>query len=293
MLYYVQRGDTLAGIAARMGTTVGAILNANVICNPNLIFAGHALIIPQQGVDLPKAGAGPYYIIQPGDTLYCLSRQVGIPIQTLIEINQIKNPNLIQPGTELLVITPTTNDPEQLKLSWERIPDEDCEVFGFTEYGVYYLGSFEWAAFGTRSVRPLFELLGHRCEIVRMYAAISLGRMALDGVVKAGIESLQADPEIGDYIKIALRRITLAEQGRKRVHIMMTDNVLLTAPQLGSTSTPIPKDSEIIVLRWFMPSPTGEEGPVGGLQIYDRVQLAASGQIGYMPRLGNNQITFI
>lgn len=44
--YTVQRGDTLGSIAARYGTTIGAIAQANGIVNPNNIFYGTVLIIP-------------------------------------------------------------------------------------------------------------------------------------------------------------------------------------------------------------------------------------------------------
>jgi LysM repeat protein len=44
--YTVQRGDTLARIAAKQGSTVGAITRASGIANPNLIRSGQALCIP-------------------------------------------------------------------------------------------------------------------------------------------------------------------------------------------------------------------------------------------------------
>ncbi|HHV62403.1 MAG TPA: LysM peptidoglycan-binding domain-containing protein [Firmicutes bacterium] len=44
--YVVQPGDTLAGIAARFGTTVEAIARANNITNPDLIYVGQVLRIP-------------------------------------------------------------------------------------------------------------------------------------------------------------------------------------------------------------------------------------------------------
>lgn len=45
-LYVVGRGDSLAVIARRFGTTVSAISSANGIRNPNLIFTGQRLVIP-------------------------------------------------------------------------------------------------------------------------------------------------------------------------------------------------------------------------------------------------------
>ncbi|MCA9903745.1 MAG: LysM peptidoglycan-binding domain-containing protein [Anaerolineae bacterium] len=45
-IYTVQRGDNLNRIAARFGTSVGAILNTNRIANANLIYVGQRLVIP-------------------------------------------------------------------------------------------------------------------------------------------------------------------------------------------------------------------------------------------------------
>lgn len=57
--YVVRRGDTLAAIAARYGTTVSAIVRANGIANPSLIVAGQRLTIPgasSGGSAAPGAG---------------------------------------------------------------------------------------------------------------------------------------------------------------------------------------------------------------------------------------------
>jgi LysM repeat protein len=44
--YVVRRGDTLARIALRFGVNVWAIVRANGIANPNIIFPGQRLLIP-------------------------------------------------------------------------------------------------------------------------------------------------------------------------------------------------------------------------------------------------------
>jgi LysM repeat protein len=44
--YYVQPGDTLGRIAARYGTSIGAISSYNALWNPSLIYAGQLLYIP-------------------------------------------------------------------------------------------------------------------------------------------------------------------------------------------------------------------------------------------------------
>ncbi len=45
--YTVQPGDTLSAIAERFGVTVAAIVEANGIEDPNLIFPGQELVIPE------------------------------------------------------------------------------------------------------------------------------------------------------------------------------------------------------------------------------------------------------
>lgn len=51
----VSGGDTLSSIAARYGTTVGALARANGIDDPNFIVAGQRLRVPSGGVRLSHA----------------------------------------------------------------------------------------------------------------------------------------------------------------------------------------------------------------------------------------------
>ena len=53
--YYVARGDTLKKLAARFGTSIEAIANANSIWNYNLIYEGQKLQIPTGGTSYPPS----------------------------------------------------------------------------------------------------------------------------------------------------------------------------------------------------------------------------------------------
>ena len=56
--YEVQIGDTLSRIAFNNGTTINAIMQANNLSNPNTVFWGTRLWIPQAGSSAPPSGSG-------------------------------------------------------------------------------------------------------------------------------------------------------------------------------------------------------------------------------------------
>lgn len=94
--YIIQPGDTLSEIAQRFGTTTQALAQINGISNPNLIYAGNTLKIPETTSER-------YYTIQPGDTLSGIAQKFGTTVQALAQINGISNPNLIYAGTTIRI----------------------------------------------------------------------------------------------------------------------------------------------------------------------------------------------
>jgi len=297
MLYYVQYGDTLVSIAVKFNTTVGSILNANVICNPNLIFPGQVLIIPENmgtGWELPKSGAMPYYIVKPGDTLYCLARQFNTTVSVLCANNQLDNPNMIYAGAELLVI-PVMPNPQVLKDNWENTARLYCGMMNpLMEHGIYFIGTYEWEALGESAVPFLLKLLKNPCSVVRRSAVISLGRIALDGNVKQALTKMYNDSEdIAGLAKIAVKRIDAVSSGNRRIHFNYIDSHIYSRPDLNSEKESLKKGTGVIVLEWHIPSPSGEEGPRGGVQIYDRIQVVDNGMTGFMPRTGYDESILI
>ena len=51
----VQRGDNLTGLAKRYGTTIKAIVKANGLANPDVIYIGQKLIVPLPAQPSPTA----------------------------------------------------------------------------------------------------------------------------------------------------------------------------------------------------------------------------------------------
>jgi lysozyme len=110
--YHVVRyGETLSGIASHYGVPVHAILQANPhIYNPNLIYAGMSLFIPQ-------AYTPPTYPSPPPPTSYCRVRHFvsygqnlssiayyyGVNPYAIAQANQIYNLNHIYAGQYLCI----------------------------------------------------------------------------------------------------------------------------------------------------------------------------------------------
>lgn len=100
--YVVQSGNTLSGIAIKFGTSVSSLVKLNNIKNPNLIYIGQVLIIPTNTGEINDLNHV-LYTVKPGDTLSGIAERYGESISELVELNEIKNPNLIYVGEILRI----------------------------------------------------------------------------------------------------------------------------------------------------------------------------------------------
>ena len=98
--YTVQAGDTLSGIAAKLGVSPSAISGYRS-GDPNLIYPGEVLKI-NGGNAAPKP-AGRTYTVRAGDTLSGIAARYGATYQALAAKNGISNPDLIYPGQVLKI----------------------------------------------------------------------------------------------------------------------------------------------------------------------------------------------
>lgn len=80
---------------------MSAVVNANNIRNPNLIYVGEVFIIPH----MTSAESSGYtlYTVKRGDTLWGISRKFGTTVENLVKLNSVKNPNLIYVGEKLII----------------------------------------------------------------------------------------------------------------------------------------------------------------------------------------------
>ena len=98
--YIVQAGDTLYSIAARFGTTVEALAEANSIADPSRLLPGTELLIPGfPGV----TGTLQTQEIRFGETLESLSWQLGLDPAGLGRLNRVTNPQRVYAGEDFIL----------------------------------------------------------------------------------------------------------------------------------------------------------------------------------------------
>ncbi|HDN80293.1 MAG TPA: LysM peptidoglycan-binding domain-containing protein, partial [Chloroflexi bacterium] len=103
MEYVVQGGDTLWSIATRFNTTVEAIMAANRIINPNFIYVGQKLVIPQGMAPVAPTTQPRIHIVRWGETLTSIAFRYGTTVEAIVRANNLPNPNFIYAGQRLVI----------------------------------------------------------------------------------------------------------------------------------------------------------------------------------------------
>lgn len=98
--YVVKKGDTLSGIANKYGTTYQKLASYNNIADPNKIYAGQVIQIPN---GLTSNSSRETYIVKKGDTLSEIAEKYGTTYKKIASDNGIADPNKIYPGQKLII----------------------------------------------------------------------------------------------------------------------------------------------------------------------------------------------
>ncbi|MEB3320408.1 MAG: LysM peptidoglycan-binding domain-containing protein [Cyanobium sp.] len=110
--YTIRDGETLSEIADRNGISLSRLMQANGIANPDLVQVGQRLTIPGRGGSSgsPRAAAAGRpstptapYTVKSGETLSEIAARFDTSAERLIQINAIRDPDLVMSGTRLQV----------------------------------------------------------------------------------------------------------------------------------------------------------------------------------------------
>lgn len=107
--YVIQRGDTLAAIAARFNTTVQVLLDANPGIIPERLYIGQVICVPQPQPVCP-IGTSPYEI-KSGDTLAAIAGRFNITVRDILNANPGVAPERLYLGQVICVPQPESGEP--------------------------------------------------------------------------------------------------------------------------------------------------------------------------------------
>lgn len=102
--HIVKSGETLASIAAKYsGVSADQIASANGVVN-GIIYSGTRLFLDGPVYEGFK-GSRTTYTVKSGDRLIDIARAHDVTTASIIELNNISNPNLIRVGQELIIVS--------------------------------------------------------------------------------------------------------------------------------------------------------------------------------------------
>lgn len=101
--YTVRSGDTLPWIALRLGLDLDALRAINGLDDGQAISLGQQLILPATEDELRVEPTLTRHTVNAGESLGLIAQAYNTPLSVLMAVNRITNPDLIQPGQELVI----------------------------------------------------------------------------------------------------------------------------------------------------------------------------------------------
>jgi membrane-bound lytic murein transglycosylase D len=114
-VHVVRRGDTLSGIARRLGTDTRTLARLNNMDISDTIRAGQRLVVATRGRSSTAASAPAVkgdgkrvtYTVRRGDTLYSIARVLQVTVGELLGWNGMSKSSIIKPGQHLVAFVNT------------------------------------------------------------------------------------------------------------------------------------------------------------------------------------------
>jgi membrane-bound lytic murein transglycosylase D len=112
--YLVRKGDTISGIARRMGVPASEIVDQNKLKRDGrLIRAGQELLIPiplaasriekADRADIASRIRGGAYVVRAGDTITSIALASGVSTRSLLAANSLASRSIIRPGQKIVI----------------------------------------------------------------------------------------------------------------------------------------------------------------------------------------------
>ncbi len=97
--YTVKSGDSLSGIAAKVGVPLTELLSANGFQKSSVILPGQVIKLPIKSTSTaPSSAASKSYAVKSGDSLSGIAAKVGVSLTELLSANGFQKSSVIVPG---------------------------------------------------------------------------------------------------------------------------------------------------------------------------------------------------
>ncbi len=111
--HIVQPGELLGNIASRYDVSTTALVQANNVTNPSLLYVGQVLTIPgpeeslqpQAVVTEPDSSGSTIYVVQRGDTLFRIALNNAVTVDALMQANHLTDASNLLVGQVLQIST--------------------------------------------------------------------------------------------------------------------------------------------------------------------------------------------
>ena len=103
----VGKGDTVYALGRRYNVDPKAIITENNLRAPYHLEIGQKIRLPGAAAPAQAATRDVQYRVEPGDTLYAISRKTGVSVALLAQANNLRPPYTLSPGQ--VVVAPGAN----------------------------------------------------------------------------------------------------------------------------------------------------------------------------------------
>jgi beta-lactamase class A/LysM repeat protein len=104
-VHLVKPGETLMDVSRSVGVPVEQLMALNNLTDPDVVLAGQALTLPvpaSQGTsELVASAIAREYVVRAGDTLSGIAKSLGVSMRSLVDTNQLADPNRVLVGQRL------------------------------------------------------------------------------------------------------------------------------------------------------------------------------------------------
>jgi murein DD-endopeptidase MepM/ murein hydrolase activator NlpD len=241
VIYVVQAGDTLSGIALRYGLSLIELATANGVINPNLIYVGQRLTVPHLMGDKPSAATQPaaatptptalatkrLHIVSSGETLYRIATQYGTTVQALASANNLADAALIYVGQPLVIPAEATSAAPATPL---RAPFTQIDI------GPLPLQQGSAMVVSVRTDRPV--------TLTGAFEGWAIP-FAVSGDQYIGLVGVSANPATG--VAPGIHPITLTAVTAQHEQVSIVSNVQINAGHFNSEYINLPPDRQALL----------------------------------------------